>query len=171
MNAALTDERPQLASDDERASRQLFEDIPPAVLFQDSKAWNVSPASFSSPNRKFCNIIILDLFPPSMTKIKDEGGESVKLENVFNKLSEKWKKETGGCSLTIRRYAHPAYQSILTLGEGVIPLILRELKQCPDWWFEAMKALAKTDPTKPGDNFNDATSAWLNWGKQRNLIS
>jgi len=84
---------------------------------------------------------------------------------------EKWKKETGGCSLTMRRYAHPAYQSILTLGEGVIPLILRELKKRPDWWFEAMKALAKTDPTKPGDNFNDAASAWLNWGKRRNLIS
>jgi hypothetical protein len=131
----------------------------------------ISRGCQTTANQAISEQVFIDVSTPTRTNPIETNEERDELEDIFNGLVEKWKKETGGYSLTVRRYAHPAYQSILTLREDVIPLILRELQQRPDWWFEALKALAKTDPTKPGDNFKDAGLAWLEWGKQRNLIS
>ena len=90
------------------------------------------------------------------------------LETIFNGLVKTWKAGTAGCSITPRRYAHASYQAILVLGPDVVPFILQELKDRPDWWFEALKVLTKSDPTKPTDNFSDAVKAWLQWGKEKN---
>ncbi len=88
----------------------------------------------------------------------------------FNRLARTWRESTAGCSITTRRYAHSSYQEILVMGKSVVPLILRELQERPDWWFEALKALTKQDPTKPTDNFRDAVKAWLKWGKDMKVI-
>jgi hypothetical protein len=91
-------------------------------------------------------------------------------QSNFNRLVSTWKQETAGCSITARRYAHSSYQEILVMGKPVIPLILRELQERPDWWFEALKALTNQDPTKPTDNFRDAVKSWLKWGRDHKLI-
>jgi hypothetical protein len=97
------------------------------------------------------------------------------LEIIFKGLSKKWREATGGYSLTYRRFAHPTYLSLLVFAENnkeeIIPLILRELKDRPDWWFEALKFLTNADPTKKGDNFTEAAKAWLKWGVGRKLIT
>ena len=59
------------------------------------------------------------------------------------------------------------YFKIIALGNAVISLILESLQTKPDHWFLALKALTDEDPTHPGDNFEQAVEAWLNWGKQR----
>ena len=89
------------------------------------------------------------------------------LEQIFSGLVATWQEETGGLSSTTRRYAHRSYQAILGLGSGVIPLILKELNNRPDWWFEALSALAKPDvnPVKPGMTFEQAVAAWNEWAK------
>ena len=89
------------------------------------------------------------------------------LETIFNGLVKTWKEGTAGYSITTRRYAHGSYQAILVLGPDVVPLILLELQNRPDWWFEALKALTKADPTKPTDNFHGAVKAWMRWGKEQ----
>src|SRR5215813_12193565 len=63
----------------------------------------------------------------------------IRLRNEFMRLAIEWRESTGGYALTYRRYAHHSYQSILALGKGVVPFILEELRQRPDWWFEALK--------------------------------
>ena len=96
--------------------------------------------------------------------------ETSELENVFNGLVTTWREETGACSLTYRRYAHKAYQSILTLGKEVVPLILRELQHRPDRWFEALKVLTKDSPAATANSFDEAVERWLTWGKSQRLI-
>src|SRR6266404_32062 len=60
------------------------------------------------------------------------------IEQIFYGLAEKWKRETGGLSVISRRYAHPSYKALLDLGDQIVPMILRELKERPDWWFDAL---------------------------------
>jgi hypothetical protein len=101
---------------------------------------------------------------------REMSADAAELQEIFQGLVEQWRKATLGYALTYRRYAHPSYQAILALGKDVIPLVLRELEVRPDWWFEALRALTKTDPTKPGDNFQRAVKAWLEWGKANKKI-
>ncbi len=99
--------------------------------------------------------------------------ETPALEEVFNGLVDSWTNDTGGYSVTSRRYAHPSYQAIVGMGKAVVPLILRRLEQHPDWWFEALTALAKpkTNPVRKGSTFSEAVDAWLEWGRRNQLIS
>jgi hypothetical protein len=95
------------------------------------------------------------------------------LESIFLGLAKNWQSETGAYSLTYRRFANPTYHALLVFAENnkteVIPLVLRELKERPDWWFEALKYLTGKDPTKKGNNFNEAAKAWLEWGRAEKL--
>ncbi len=45
--------------------------------------------------------------------------------------------------------AHPSYLRIVGLGRSVIPLILRELRDRPTYWFAALQALADDGPEGP----------------------
>lgn len=94
------------------------------------------------------------------------------LQMKFDNLVREWKSQTGGLASTTRRYAHPSYQSILIefgKADGA-KLILRELQKTPDWWFEALRLLTGENPTKPGDSFQSARKAWLEWGRASRLI-
>src|SRR5690242_6195666 len=91
------------------------------------------------------------------------------LEKIFNGLAKNWREATGSFSLNMRRYAHPTYQVMMAaLGkekaEDVIPLILRELQQRPDIWFEALKVIAKVNPAANAKTFDEAVEAWVSWG-------
>ncbi len=92
----------------------------------------------------------------------------VQLLHKFNKLAKKWKRETMHCSLVKQMVLHPAYQEMIGLGPKVIPLILKELKKEPDFWFWALRSLTGVDPTTE-DMHGDVMgmrNAWLNWGRE-----
>ena len=95
------------------------------------------------------------------------------LEIIFNGLAKNWREATGGNALTMRRYAHASYQSILALEpkKEVISLILHELQERPDRWFEALKALTKTNPAQDSKTFDETVQRWIDWGKAENYIS
>jgi hypothetical protein len=96
----------------------------------------------------------------------------IELETIFKGLANKWREETGGYSLTMRRYAHGSYQSILALEpkKEVVSLILLELRQRPDRWFEALKALTKANPARDAKTFNETVQLWIEWGKNEKYI-
>ena len=99
------------------------------------------------------------------------GQDDFELEQIFYNLVKNWKDATGGYSVTTRRYEHPSYLAILALKYDAVSLILRELQQRPDYWFEALKELTKDNPVKPNATFEEAVNAWIDWGRQRNLIT
>jgi len=89
------------------------------------------------------------------------------LEQTFNKLARKWEKETAHLSFIEQMVLHPAYQEIIGLGKKAIPLILKQLKKEPNFWFWALRSLTGKDPVTK-DMRGDVMAmrkAWLNWGK------
>lgn len=89
---------------------------------------------------------------------------TVNLKEQFQGLVSKWKDETSDYSILSLRYANDSFLRIVGFGPIAIPWILKELKNEPDWWFEALKAIAGEDPTSPTDTFDSAVEAWLRWG-------
>lgn len=81
-------------------------------------------------------------------------------------MATRWKAETGMLSSVSRKIRHPAYQKIIELGVQVIPLILREMRVRPAFWFAALEALTGVNPAKNAETFEAATEAWLKWGRE-----
>src|SRR5438128_6698242 len=61
----------------------------------------------------------------------------------FHSLAQQWKDETAHLSNIAKKAMHPAYQEIIAMGKGVIPLLLAELKREPNDWFWALHALTR----------------------------
>ncbi|HVS35556.1 MAG TPA: hypothetical protein VMS17_08240 [Gemmataceae bacterium] len=93
-------------------------------------------------------------------------GESPTLEETFRALADQWREETGMLSSMSKKLAHPAYQKIIALGEPAVPLILRELRDRPGFWFEALKAITRQSPVPPDERTDPrrVRERWLNWG-------
>lgn len=92
----------------------------------------------------------------------------VQLEQTFDKLAKRWKRETINISSIQQMVLHPCYQKIIAMGHKAIPLILNELKREPDFWFWALRALTGQDPVTEdirGD-LMAMTKAWLDWGRE-----
>jgi hypothetical protein len=94
------------------------------------------------------------------------------LENQFEVLVQQWEEACAFLSSTTVMVSHPAYQAIIELGEPAVPLLLRKLEKEPAHWFEALKSITGEDPvaTKDWGNIPAMTSAWLAWGRSRNLV-
>ncbi len=93
------------------------------------------------------------------------------LEKEFQKLANQWKYETGHLSIPAQIARHPAYQSIVDMGEQAIPLILKDLQAEPDHWFSALSGISGESPHIPDEdmgNMRAMSEVWLEWGK-RNL--
>jgi hypothetical protein len=94
------------------------------------------------------------------------------LEKQFRLLADQWVSETGMQSSMSIKLSHPAYLAIIDMGQKVLPLILRELRDRPNHWFGALRAIAMESPV-PEHNRSDpliARTAWLDWGKEKGLI-
>jgi hypothetical protein len=98
--------------------------------------------------------------------------EAAALAERFRTLAEEWKEATAFLSSSTAMVAHPAYQAIIGLGPGVVPLLLRDMEGQPFHWFEALKAITGEDPVRREDwgNIPAMAAAWLAWGRQRGLI-
>lgn len=88
----------------------------------------------------------------------------------FQNLVKEWRRERGVTSSPVQMAMCASYQRIMTMGEAVIPLILRELESegdDPDHWFWALRFLADVDPIQPAErgNMKAMAAAWLTWGR------
>jgi hypothetical protein len=103
-----------------------------------------------------------------------KSADKVELETIFNGLAKKWKDETKGQSSVSRIVMHPSYLSIIGLGKEALPLILKDLKNEPNHWFTALRAISKVEssPVRPEDagNIKKMTEAWLKWGKDNGYL-
>ena len=68
------------------------------------------------------------------------------LEFHFLVLAAQWKQGSLFESSPWRMATHPAYQRIIGLGRHAVPLILGQLAQEPDFWFEALAAITGEQP-------------------------
>ncbi len=91
-------------------------------------------------------------------------------EREFAALAQKWRKETLGLSRVDKKVTHPAYQQIIGMGPQVTPLILRELRDRPSYWFAALRSITREDPAQSAASFDEARDAWLAWGRDHNYM-
>lgn len=90
----------------------------------------------------------------------------------FKRLLTEWRKQTAHLSSIKAKIMVPSYLEIIGMGQPALPLILNELKQRPSYLFPALRAITGTDPVNPGDrgNLKRMANAWVEWGRQHNII-
>src|SRR6267378_3684054 len=64
--------------------------------------------------------------------ILEERKASSDLEKEFNERADRWEEQTGFQSSPTKRFMHEDYQTIMTMGDDVIPLILKRLQTKPN---------------------------------------
>jgi hypothetical protein len=98
------------------------------------------------------------------------------LERRFNEQADKWGRETEHLSSPMQIMMHPSYQAILGMAreneQGVIRLMLRDLRDNRRMWFWALSYLTKDNPIKPTDagKLDKMIKAWVDWGTRRGIL-
>lgn len=94
------------------------------------------------------------------------------IEKRFRELAKQWRADTRYYSSATDIVAHPAYQEIIGMGDGVLHLILREFRDSPAHWSHALKAIAGESPVLPDERSDPkrVREAWLRWGRAKQLI-
>ncbi len=89
------------------------------------------------------------------------------LEERFRRLASAWHKAVAHQSSTTVRNNHPAYQEIISMGPGVVPLLLRDLEENHTHWFAALRQItgASPVPEPAAGNIPLMAEAWLSWAK------
>jgi hypothetical protein len=98
--------------------------------------------------------------------------DGIDVEAEFRRLAEWWNQETKYLSDLNKMFAHPAYRQIVALGPPVIPILLRELRDKPDWWVGALRELtgAHPIPQEHAGRLKDMAADWVAWGRQNGYL-
>jgi hypothetical protein len=90
-------------------------------------------------------------------------------EERFQRLAAVWLAETAYVSSSSDLVNHPAFQEIVSMGNAVVPLLLRELERRSGHWHRALKRITGVDPVPVADrgNIGKMAEAWLRWGKEQ----
>src|SRR3972149_1206950 len=86
-------------------------------------------------------------------------------KEIFNFLKQEWKKETYHLSSISEICSNKNYQEIIQLGWYVVPIIIDDLREDPDFWFPALKRITGTDPTHKEDaeKVKELANYWIVW--------
>ena len=88
------------------------------------------------------------------------------VEQRFRRLEAAWKSDTQFLSDAHRIIAHPAFEEIISMGDVVVPLMLRDLEKGPHKWVWALPRITGQNPVSPSDagNIRKMGEAWVHWG-------
>ncbi len=105
----------------------------------------------------------------------DPSARRQKLRQLFRAEVEQWKKDTQHWSSVTKMLAHPSYLRVVGLsrysaGSEIERLLLEELGNEPDYWFDALAAVTGENPVRPNYDFDESVNAWLEWGRQKGII-
>jgi len=106
------------------------------------------------------------------TRARAQSLSNQELEAQFRALAQRWRRETEHFSSAARKARHPAYQEIIGFGWPVVPLLLEALRQRPDFWFAALRAITQADPVTPASagKIKEMARAWVAWGRGQGII-
>ncbi len=94
------------------------------------------------------------------------------LEQIFQRLTAAWKRETKHLSRVDHVCAHPSYLQIIGMGTDVLPFIFRELDRETDYWFVALESITRTSPAPDGMRMSveEMAQHWLRWGREHGYL-
>lgn len=98
---------------------------------------------------------------------------NLSLGQRFEQFFQKWKNETLLSSKGTDLINHPAYQTIIQMGESVVPFILIKLKEAPHHLFYALLKITGENPVAAAHvgNLKQMTEDWLNWGREKGYLN
>ncbi len=90
----------------------------------------------------------------------------------FNQLADTWTQETLRLSSITQIVLHPAYQQIIGMGPGALPLIFARLADEPGHWFWALNAITGENPVPAEDlgNISRMSEVWMGWAQARGFV-
>src|SRR5437879_1800013 len=77
------------------------------------------------------------------------------LEDRSRRLEGTWLADIEDTSCHKTMVNHPAFREILSMGQAVVPLMLRDLEERPRLWVWALPEITGVDPVSPGDSGKD----------------
>ena len=104
---------------------------------------------------------------PVKQAISAASTESV--EQRFRRLEMLWNAETGYLSSDTEIVGHPAFREIISMGEAVVPLMMKDLAARSSLWVWALPEITGADPVPPSErgNIRKMSEAWLRWGREQ----
>jgi hypothetical protein len=106
------------------------------------------------------------------TRLSRSYGSVLDKKQQFRDYFQQWKDQTGGMSSLTDITGNENYLNIISLGEGVVPDILKELQKEPLPLFLALRVLTKeknVGADHSGD-FRAIAREWIKWGKKNNKL-
>src|SRR5262245_21713932 len=90
------------------------------------------------------------------------------VEERFRRLETTWLDEIGYSSSPTELRGHWAIQEIVSMGEAVVPLMLRDLDKEAHFWVWALHRITGAYPVPAPDrgNLKKMSEAWVRWGKE-----
>lgn len=94
------------------------------------------------------------------------GSNTESVEQRFRRLETLWNAETGYLSSDTEIVGHPAFREIVSMGEAVVPLMMKDLAERASLWVWALPEITGADPVPASDrgNIRKMSQAWLRWG-------
>ena len=94
------------------------------------------------------------------------------LEDRFRRYADKWDRDTSFMSATPMRVMHESYQSIMSMGPEIVPILLRDLQKSRRHWFWALRHLTGENPVPESakGQTDKMIAAWIDWGKSKGKI-
>jgi hypothetical protein len=89
------------------------------------------------------------------------------VDNIFDEYYEKWYNETKYLS-SPKMFENEHYKNIVSLGNSVVPSIIRKLKETPVHLFEALVEITGQDPV-PENHWGDIelmAQDWVKWWEE-----
>lgn len=91
------------------------------------------------------------------------------IETRFRQLRAHWRADTLVLSDSKKIMEHPAMRAIIAMGEDVVPVILRDLRDDPSLLVWALAKIVGENPPFRGNN-EQMIKAWLQWGREKGLL-
>jgi len=91
------------------------------------------------------------------------------MEQRFRRLRGQWSWDTRVLSDPAKIMGHPAMREIIAMGNEVVPIILRDLRDQPSLLVWALPKIVGANPPFEGNN-DKMIEAWLKWGRDKGLV-
>jgi len=100
------------------------------------------------------------------------GAHSIDYVTRFHNLVRQWRIDTVLSSRVEEKISHPAFRQIVDIGSAAVPLILRELRDQPDFLFVALHQITHENPLGASDvgRPSKMVDAWLSWGDRNGYV-
>jgi hypothetical protein len=96
-------------------------------------------------------------------------GQGGALQDIFDQLVSEWKSDRGHTSKVRTMTGLRPYRDLVALGKKATPLILRELRKSPDWYFTALEEITQENPVRASERgrLKQMSDSWITWGLDR----